>query len=243
MKPFPSVPTTPSPANPPNPVDPVNAVLRICLQCSADQHQRLLSLQAEFSRACNLVSQLARANRCWNRVALHHLSYRLLRQTFPNLGSQMACNAVYSVCRACRWAYQHPDSPLRLAAEPNAPMALIFFLPNAPVYFDRHTLNLSQSELSMYTLDGRIHFKLTVSTKDQQRFLTEKLKEVALTRSPQGFELVFWFESNQTHGATATKAPTAPELEPNSLAIGPLISQPPYLKTLTQAQPAELPLP
>lgn len=219
----------------------MTAVVRIPLHCSAEQHERLLSLQAEFSRACNVVSQLARNNRCWNRVALHHLSYRLVRQTFPNLGSQMACNAIYSVCRACRWAYQHPDSPLKIPAEPTAPLALIIFLPTAPVYFDRHTLNIAQGELSMYTLDGRIHFKLAISPEHQQRFVNEKLKEVALTQAPQSFELVFWFDSEQPGASAAAKPPTALDLEPNSLAVGPLISQPPYLQM--QAQPAGLPLP
>ena len=35
----------------------------------------------------------------------------------------------------------------------------------------------------MYTLDGRMHFQLSISEPDQQRFLNEKLKEVALTQA------------------------------------------------------------
>jgi hypothetical protein len=161
----------------------MNSVLRIPLTCTNEQHARLQALQHEFAQACNRVSDIARTQRCWNRVALHHLAYRMLREQFPNLGSQMACNAIYSVCRACRWAYQHPQSPLKAAADAGQPLATIVFLNTAPVYFDRHTLSLSEGQLSMYTLDGRMHFQFSISEPDQQRFLNEKLKEVALTQS------------------------------------------------------------
>ena len=161
----------------------MNTVLRIPLTCNDEQHTRLQALQHEFAQACNRVSDIARAHRCWNRVALHHLAYRMLREQFPNLGSQMACNAIYSVCRACRWAYQHPQSPLKAAADAGQPLAPIVFLNTAPVYFDRHTLSLSEGQLSMYTLDGRMHFQLSISQSDQERFINEKLKEVALTQS------------------------------------------------------------
>ena len=33
-----------------------------------------------------------------------------------------ACNAIYSVCRACRWAYQHPQSRLKAAADAGQPL-------------------------------------------------------------------------------------------------------------------------
>jgi len=161
----------------------MNSVIRIPLTCSDEQHARLKALQHEFALACNRVSDIARAHRCWNRVALHHLAYRMVREQFPNLGSQMACNAIYSVCRACRWAYQHPQSPLKAAADAGQPLAPIVFLNTAPVYFDRHTLSLAEGQLSMYTLDGRMHFQLSISQADQERFLNEKLKEVALTQA------------------------------------------------------------
>ena len=231
----------------------MNSVLRIPLTCNDEQHARLQALQHEFAQACNRVSDIARAHRCWNRVALHHLAYRILREQFPNLGSQMACNAIYSVCRACRWAYQHPQSPLKAAADAGQPLAPIVFLNTAPVYFDRHTLSLSYGQLSMYTLDGRMHFQLSISEPDQQRFLNEKLKEVALTQaaafapkltlqhiqltpgttihlSPagtNGFELVFWFEGAKV--LPKSKQPSALELAPESQAVGPLTMQPPYL--------------
>lgn len=214
----------------------MNSVLSIPLQCTTEQVDRLLKLQTEFAQACNVVSQVARVSKCWNRVALHHLVYRLLRQQFPNLGSQMACNAIYSVCRACRWAYQHRTSPFRPQESTQGLLPLLVFLPSAPVYFDRHTLSLTEGELSMYTLDGRIHFKLTVSPKDQTRFATEKLKEIALARSGTGFQLIFWFDVASS--PMAALRPSAQDLSPETLAVGPLNTHPPYLKALTHP-PAE----
>lgn len=214
----------------------MKSVLSISLQCTNDQVDRLVRLQTEFAQACNLVSQVARATKCWNRVALHHLVYRLLRQQYPNLGSQMACNAIYSVCRACRWAYQHRGSPFRHQESTQGSLPLLVFLPSAPVYFDRHTLSLTEGELSMYTLDGRIHFKLKVSAKDKFRFESEKLKEIALARSGAMFQLIFWFDVASP--AIAASRPSAQDLSPETLAVGPLSTQPPYLQALTHP-PAE----
>ena len=235
-------------------------VLKIPLTCSAQQHARLAALQQTFALACNRVSEIARNNRCWNRVALHHLAYRVVREQFPDLGSQMACNAIYSVCRACRWAYQHPQSPLNAIANPERPLAPILFLNSAPVFFDRHTLSLSEGQLSMFTLDGRIHFKLGISQAHQRRFISEKLKEVALTqvglaslavqtvklvRSTEaqtkpavflGFELVFWFESAST--SPKMQKMSAVDLAPESQAVGHLTMQPPYLMASLMTSPA-----
>jgi hypothetical protein len=88
----------------------------------------------------------------------------------------------------------------------------------------------------MYTLDGRIHFKLTVSPKDQTRFASEKLKEIALARSGAGFQLIFWFDAASP--AIAALRPSAQDLSPETLAVGPLNTHPPYLQALI-TPPAE----
>lgn len=77
---------------------------RIVVRLAANpaQRERLEMLQKEFAAACNHVARLAAENRCWNRVALHHLAYRGVRERFPALGSQMACNAVYAVTHTYR---------------------------------------------------------------------------------------------------------------------------------------------
>ena len=64
----------------------MNSVIRISLPTTPEQTGRLLALQAAFAEVCNVLSPVAAQQRCWNRVALHHLMYRKLRDQFPALG-------------------------------------------------------------------------------------------------------------------------------------------------------------
>lgn len=174
--------------------------LTILLDASAAQLARLVSLQAEFSRVCNALVPTVRENRCWNRVTLHHLAYRGLREQFPQMGSQMVCNAIYSVSRSCRMLFQHPGSPWHLSKLGDRPLPMIGFSPTAPVYFDRHTLSIKQGRLSMYTLEGRVHFNIQLTPGDEAFFHAAKLREVVLSGSAQGATLIFHFSSPDAEG-------------------------------------------
>lgn len=171
----------------------MNFLLQIPLNVSPEQSQRLVALQQAFARVCNALAPVVRDTRCWNRVALHHMTYKALREQFPAMGSQMVCNAIYSVCRTSRLVYQHPGSPFNLSRLGNRPLPLIRFLPTSPVYFDRHTLSIKDGRLSMYTLDGRMRFDLALKSSDEASFHGSKLREVVLTRTADtSFELKFW---------------------------------------------------
>jgi hypothetical protein len=90
----------------------------------------------------------------------------------------------------------------------------ILFLPQSPVFFDRHTLNLKGRQLSMYTLDGRIRFDLSLSAQEQAMFHEEKLKEVLLVKDAIGFSLHFHF------GAEADAKTTDPSVNlPNNIMV------------------------
>lgn len=171
----------------------MNSVLRIPLDTSAEQAARLLALQTAFAQVCNALAPMVRETRCWNRVALHHMSYKSLREQFPAMGSQMVCNAIYSVSRASRLVYQHPDSPFNLTRLGDRRLPLLSFADNCPVYFDRHTLSFKSGQLSMYTLDGRMRFQLALGPQAELAFRERKLREIVLSRrSDGGFELAFW---------------------------------------------------
>ena len=163
-----------------------------------------MALQQAFAEVCNAIAPTVQQTRCWNRVALHHLVYHSLRERFPQMGSQMVCNAIYSVSRTCRLVLQHPASPFNVAKRQGSPLPLLSFSPTAPVYFDRHTLSLKDGRLSMYTLDGRMRFQLDLKPEDMARFRTEKLQEIVLSRLPAGFQLAFTFSMEDQIG----KAPT-----------------------------------
>lgn len=181
----------------------MNSSLRITLNTSPEQAQRLAELQAAFAQVCNAIAPLVQKNRIWHRVTLHHLAYRALREQFPQMGSQMVCNAIYSVSRTARLVFQSPASPFHLSRLQGKPLPLLNFAPSCPVYFDRHTLSVKDGALSMYTLDGRMRFLLSVSAGDERSFREKKLREIVLSRKQDGaFELTFWFgEAQDEEGA------------------------------------------
>jgi hypothetical protein len=196
------------------------------LEATPNEHARLCALQVAFAEVCNTLAPLAREARCWNRVALHHLAYRSLRERFPRIGSQMVCNAIYSVSRTCRIVYQSPDSPFSLARNPGAPLALIRFGDQAPVYFDRHTLNLKARRLSMFTLDGRMKFSAALSAEAEDRFKHEKLLEIMLFARENCFHLSFRF------APTAERDDSDQDIVPDGL--------PSYINVVTSSPAAPL---
>ena len=172
----------------------MNFSLRIVLNTTPEQLARLLALQAAFAMVCNALAPTVQQTRVWNRVALHHLTYRSLRDRFPDLGSQMVCNAIYSVSRTSRLIFQHPQSPFNLTKLTGRPLPLLRFSDSCPVYFDRHTLSVRDGQLSMFTLDGRMRFALALQPADEANFNQKKLREIALSRRLDGqFELSFLF--------------------------------------------------
>lgn len=171
----------------------MNNTVQLTLRTDPGQRQRLEALQQAFAQACNALAPVVQRTRCWNRVALHHMAYKGLRQAFPGIGSQMACNAIYSVSRACRQVYQHPDSPFNIASLGDRPLPLLQFTSTAPVYFDRHTLSIKDGKASMFTLDGRMHFQLDLPPQEEQRFRDDKLREIVLNRAANTFVLTFLF--------------------------------------------------
>ena len=188
----------------------MNSALHVPLNLSAEQLSRLRALQEMFAQACNTLAVTVQQTRTWNRVALHHLAYKQIRERFPALGSQMACNAIYSVSRAARQVYQSPASPFRLQKLGDRPLPRLQFTARAPVFFDRHTLSLRGGVLSMFTLDGRMKFSLGLAPRDEQRFREEKLREIVLSREGERFVLIFAFGAE---GEPPPDRRTAPQSE------------------------------
>lgn len=205
----------------------MNFELRIPLNTTPEQAQRLLALQAAFAQVCNALAEVVHQTRIWNRVVLHHLMYKRLREQFPAMGSQMVCNAIYSVSRHSRIVFQHPASPFNVGKLGQKPLPRLQFTPSCPVYFDRHTLSLKDGQLSMYTLDGRMRFQLDLQPDAEQRFHTHKLREVVLSQyAPGRFALSFSFADLTAD----TPADPSDEAEPAS-----------NITAATAAMPTQLP--
>lgn len=192
-------------------------ILTIPLQTSGKEHAQLIALQQAFAELCNALVPVVRQNRCWNRVGLHHLTYHALRARFPRMGSQMVCNAIYSVSRAYRMAPKHPEAPL----------PRLQFLPGAPVFFDRHTVSIKEGQLSMYTLDGRVRFGFHCPEEILDVFARGKLREIVLHRKGETFSMSFCVQ--ETAGAEPAAQGAAGEL-------------PEYIVLLPDDAPEEIPL-
>ena len=123
----------------------------------------------------------------------------------------MVCNAIYSVSRAGRLVYQHPQSQFNIARMGDKPLPLLRFADNCPVYFDRHTLSVKAGQLSMFTLDGRMRFQLALGEHDEARFHAQKLREIVLSRRADGiYELAFLLGGVQAVAGTAPEVPAVP---------------------------------
>ena len=191
----------------------MNYVLRVPLDASPEQVKRLQALQTGFAQVCNALSPVVQQTRVWNRVALHHLSYRQLREQFPEMGSQMVCNAIYSVSRTARLVFQQPQSPFSLTRLGDRPLPLLRFVDSCPVYFDRHTLSLKAGQLSMFTLDGRMRFQLSLAAQSEERFHALKLREIVLVRRSDGiYELAFTLVDEAQGGKASAPAETEGEI-------------------------------
>jgi len=163
------------------------------LNITPEQSERLRALQIAFAEVCNALVPTVRETRIWNRVTLHHMTYKALRERFPAIGSQMVCNAIYSVSRSCRMVFQTPGSPFHLSVLGDKPLPMMRFLDTSPVYFDRHTLSLKSGQISMYTLDGRMRFQLTLEPHDERAFHERKLFDIILKGSGDAYFLNFRF--------------------------------------------------
>ena len=167
-------------------------LIRVPLNTTPEQHTRLCELRAVFARVCNELAPKVQQSKVWNRVALHHLHYRSLRDKFPELGSQMVCNAVYAVSKMGRLIHQHPSSPYNVSLRAGLPLPLLKFADSCPVYFDRHTLSIKPGQLSLFTMDGRMRFDLTLEADKLVLFEQTKLREIVLNeRIDHVFELSF----------------------------------------------------
>jgi hypothetical protein len=172
---------------------PAQMEVRVALNASPEQMAQLLNLQKAFAQVCNALAPVVQQTRCWNRVTLHHLAYRALRDKFPAVGSQMVCNAIYSVSRTSRMLFQHPASPFNIVRLEGRPLPTLRFTDTSPVYFDRHTLSVKDSRLSMYTLDGRVRFQVALASEHEVAFRERKLREIVLSRTATSYELCFRF--------------------------------------------------
>lgn len=144
----------------------------IRLSASPQQDAALRALQHAYADACNRLVPIVREKRVWNRVALHNLAYSMLRSATP-LGSQMCCNAIFSVCKA----YRAQKALGRIRKDREVP-AMRF--ERASVHFDKRTYSIQGDSVSLYTLDGRIVVPMRMGEHQRRLLSSGKPKEAEL---------------------------------------------------------------
>jgi putative transposase len=167
----------------------------IRLNVTAEQSAQLSALRSAYTDACNLLVPLVQQARCWNRFALHQLGYRRLRQE-TSLGAQMACNAIFSVCKA----YRSQRALGRIAAD--TPVPRLCFS-RARVHFDHRTYTLKDEAVSLNTLKGRLRVPMILGNhqRDLLRSGRAKEAELVLRRRRWFFNLVV--ESDDCEGVAS----------------------------------------
>lgn len=121
----------------------------IKIKTTDEQSKKLHDVRFAYVDACNKLVPIVIENRCWNRVALHNLAYYDIRQN-STLGSQMVCNAIYSVCKA--YKSQKALGKIKI----DKPVPVISFK-NSSIHFDKRTYTIIDNNITLYTLDKRIN--------------------------------------------------------------------------------------
>jgi putative transposase len=156
----------------------------IKLRASEEHVGALKALQHAYTLACNTLVPIVQEHRCWNRVSLHKLAYRQIRDT-SLLGSQMVCNSIFSVCKA------YKALKTRGRSRKDIPVARIQFK-RPSVHFDKRTYTLKGQTISLYTLAGRMTVQMAPG--DHQRAILSqgipKEAELVLRKGQWYFNLV-----------------------------------------------------
>lgn len=146
----------------------------ICLklELTNEEVERLMQTQQAFADGCNAIAYYARANRCWNQVALHQLSYYHIREKLPALGSQMVCNAIRKVCASYK--------VLKIKKSQDIPA--IIFKESGSIHYCARTFSLKGDRLSLFTLSGRLQCSYKLGTYQKEYLAQGKIKEGELVR-------------------------------------------------------------
>lgn len=186
--------------------------INILLVTTPEEASRLSDLQRTFADLCNALTPLVQRSCCWSRVALHHLAYHSLRARFPQVGSQIVCNAIYSVSRAYRLVGRHFGGVRKGAGAAAKVLPLLRFRHDAPVFLDSHTVSMRANALSLYTLGGRMRVPVELTPEESAELSSRKIHEIVLSGHDAGaYRLTFSFSDKMAErddvGQDAFKLP------------------------------------
>jgi putative transposase len=142
-----------------------------------EQVDALKEVMRTFNAACNFVSALAWEKRVFNQIALHHMTYRDIREQFC-LPSQLAVRVIAKVAAAYK-------TSKATKAE---------FRPLRAITYDCRVMRLlGVSRVSCSILTGRITVNLNIGGYQRDRLTGAALGETKLTYAPEKQRFCFVF--------------------------------------------------
>ncbi len=165
--------------------------ISIKLDVPKEESEKLLHLRFVYTQACNIAASLACKDRCWNRVALHHIAYYKIRKAV-NLGSQMSCIAIKEVC----------DKYKALKIKKDKTVPEIKFKEKS-IHFDKRTYSIKDDTLSLYTMRGRVRVNMVIGQFQSDYFKKGFPKEAELILKKQTwfFNLVLDIDDTPPSGS------------------------------------------
>ena len=139
------------------------------LDITEQEYQTLSEMQTTFAKACNFVSQHSQEK---NRIRLHHDTYRPARETIPQIGSQMICNAIAKVSASRKALRKGKTSE---------------FKHTTSVHYDKRTYSLKNGILSLFTLEKRKQFTFQLGPFQEKYLRKGTIKEAELIRKGKRF--------------------------------------------------------
>ena len=153
----------------------LNRTACVRLVVNPEDSVKLLETHALYRDACNFVVPFVCKNkesRLWQRFALHKAVYSKIRETFPALGAQLACNVIRSVSSAYKTELANHPQQLQ-----QSELKAIRFK-NPSVHLDKNTITYRDNNtVSLYTLKGRVGAVLALGNHQLLLLASGKRKE------------------------------------------------------------------
>jgi IS605 OrfB family transposase len=152
----------------------VKTILKVKLITDEIQHRALLRTMHVFNNVCNEISERAFKEQEFQKIQLHHIVYKQMREAHPEFSSQLVIRAIDVV--SCSYK-------IKRGKRPNG-----FKRTSAVVYDDRCITFKGKESVSIWTSEGRLNIPIKVW--DEERFAFRKGQADLVLQNDQFFLLV-----------------------------------------------------
>jgi IS605 OrfB family transposase len=134
----------------------VKTILKVKLITDEFQHRALLRTMSVFNQVCNEISERAFKEQEFQKIQLHHIVYKGMREAHPEFSSQLVIRAIDVV--SCSYKTKRNKRP-------NG-----FKRTSAVVYDDRVITFKGTDSVNIWTFEGRLNIPIKVWNKERFAF-------------------------------------------------------------------------